>query len=105
MKIPVVFDGQSALEGRQLLLEVLISEVELYGEASKLPENIKCHVGKLNFGDKILVKDLVIPEGMRLDAVEDAIVATIGDNSAVDTDDTENEETKEPELIGKKEDL
>ena len=105
MKIPVVFDGQSALEGRQLLLEVLISEVELYGEASKLPENIKCHVGKLNFGDKILVKDLVIPEGMRLDAVEDAIVATIGDNSAVDTDDTENEEIKEPELIGKKEDL
>ena len=42
---------------------------------------------------------------MRLDAVEDAIVATIGDNSAVDTDDTENQETKEPELIGKKEDL
>ena len=28
MKIPVVFDGQSTLEGRQLLLEVLISEVE-----------------------------------------------------------------------------
>ena len=40
MKIPVVFDGQSTLEGRQLLLEVLISEVELYGEADKLPENI-----------------------------------------------------------------
>ena len=32
MKIPVVFDGQSTLEGRQLLLEVLISEVELYGK-------------------------------------------------------------------------
>ena len=105
MKIPVVFDGQSTLEGRQLLLEVLISEVELYGEADKLPENIKCNVGELNIGDKIFIKDLVIPEGMRLDVDENAIVATIGDNSAVDTDDTENEETKEPELIGKKEDL
>lgn len=96
MKIPVVFDGQSTLEGRQLLLEVLISEVELYGEADKLPENIKCNVGELNIGDKIFIKDLVIPEGMRLDVDEDAIVATIADNSAVDTDEDQSEEGTEP---------
>ena len=96
MKIPVVFDGQSTLEGRQLLLEVLISEVELYGEADKLPENIKCDVGELNIGDKIFIKDLVIPEGMRLDVDENAIVATIADNSAVDTDEDQSEEGTEP---------
>lgn len=96
MKIPVVFDGQSTLEGRQLLLEVLISEVELYGEADKLPENIKCDVGELNIGDKIFIKDLVIPEGMRLDVDEDAIVATIADNSVVDTDEDQSEEGTEP---------
>ena len=96
MKIPIVFDGQSTLEGRQLLLEVLISEVELYGEADKLPENIKCDVGELNIGDKIFIKDLVIPEGMRLDVDEDAIVATIADNSAVDTDEDQSEEGTEP---------
>ena len=95
MKIPVVFDGQSTLEGRQLLLEVLISEVELYGEADKLPENIKCDVGELNIGDKIFIKDLVITEGMRLDVDEDAIVATIADNSAVDTDEDQSEEGTE----------
>ena len=95
MKIPVVFDGQSTLEGRQLLLEVLISEVELYGEADKLPENIKCNVGELNIGDKIFIKDLVIPEGMRLDVDEDAIVATIADNSAVDTDEDQSEDGTE----------
>ena len=96
MKIPVVFDGQSTLVGRQLLLEILISEVELYGEADKLPENIKCDVGELNIGDKIFIKDLVIPEGMRLDVDEDAIVATIADNSAVDTDEDQSEEGTEP---------
>lgn len=95
MKIPVVFDGQSTLEGRQLLLEVLISEVELYGEADKLPENIKCNVGGLNIGDKIFIKDLVIPEGMRLDVDENAIVATIADNSAVDTDEDQSEDGTE----------
>lgn len=95
MKIPVVFDGQSTLEGRQLLLEVLISEVELYGEADKLPENIKCNVGELNIGDKIFIKDLVIPEGMRLDVDENAIVATIADNSAVDTDENQSEDGTE----------
>ena len=95
MKIPVVFDGQSTLEGRQLLLEVLISEVELYGEADNLPENIKCNVGGLNIGDKIFIKDLVIPEGMRLDVDENAIVATIADNSAVDTDEDQSEEGTE----------
>ena len=95
MKIPVVFDGQSTLEGRQLLLEVLISEVELYGEADKLPEKIKCNVGGLNIGDKIFIKDLVIPEGMRLDVDENAIVATIADNSAVDTDEDQSEDGTE----------
>ena len=95
MKIPVVFDGQSTLEGRQLLLEVLISEVELYGEADKLPENIKCNVGELNIGDKIFIKDLVIPEGMRLDVDENAIVATSADNSAVDTDEDQSEDGTE----------
>ena len=95
MKIPVVFDGQSTLEGRQLLLEILISEVELYGEADKLPENIKCDVGELNIGDKIFIKDLVIPEGMRLDVDENAIVATIADNSAVDTDEDQSEDGTE----------
>ena len=95
MKIPVVFDGQSTLEGRQLLLEVLISEVELYGEADKLPENIKCNVWELNIGDKIFIKDLVIPEGMRLDVDENAIVATIADNSAVDTDEDQSEDGTE----------
>ena len=95
MKIPVVFDGQSTLEGSQLLLEVLISEVELYGEADKLPENIKCNVGELNIGDKIFIKDLVIPEGMRLDVDENAIVATISDNSAVDTDEDQSEDGTE----------
>lgn len=95
MKIPVVFDGQSTLEGRQLLLEVLISEVELYGEADKLPENIKCNVGELNIGDKIFIKDLVIPEGMRLDVDENAIVATIADNSAVDSDEDQSEDRTE----------
>ena len=95
MKIPVVFDGQSTLEGRHLLLEVLISEVELYGEADKLPENIKCNVGELNIGDKIFIKDLVIPEGMRLDVDENAIVATIADNSAVDTDEDQSEDGTE----------
>ena len=95
MKIPVVFDGQSTLEGRQLFLEVLISEVELYGEADKLPENIKCNVGELNIGDKIFIKDLVIPEGMRLDVDENAIVATIADNSAVDTDEDQSEDGTE----------
>ena len=95
MKIPVVFDGQSTLEGRQLLLEVLISEVELYGEADKLPENIKCNVGELNIGDKIFIKDLVIPEGVRLDVDENAIVATIADNSDVDTDEDQSEDGTE----------
>ena len=95
MKIPVVFDGQATLEGRQLLLEVLISEVELYGEADKLPENIKCNVGELNIGDKIFIKDLVIPEGMRLDVDENAIVATIADNSAVDSDEDQSEDGTE----------
>ena len=43
----------------------------------------------------VIDKDLVIPEGMRLDVDENAIVATIADNSAVDTDEDQSEDGTE----------
>ena len=48
-----------------------------------------------NYEDIIFIKDLVIPEGMRLDVDENAIVATIADNSAVDTDEDQSEDGTE----------
>ena len=84
MKIPVVFDGQSTLEGRQLLLEVLISEVELYGEADKLPENIKCNVGELNIGDKVRVK-YRNQEGYIIDKNGNLYMVSLNDGGYIDS--------------------
>ena len=71
------------------------SKVQDHKLKAMLSENIKCNVGELNIGDKIFIKDLVIPEGMRLDVDENAIVATIADNSAVDTDEDQSEDGTE----------
>lgn len=87
MKMPVTFEGEGVLEGRQLLLEVIVPEVEVYGEADKLPESIQYQVGSLNYGDKILAKDLLLPKEIKLDLDENVIVATVAGNVAVEDDE------------------
>ena len=77
MKVPVVFLGQEELGGNKLNLETFVSEVELFGEADKLPEKVEYDVSSLKFGDRILAKDLAIPEGLKLDGDKELIVAKV----------------------------
>lgn len=99
MNIPVVFKNDGFLEGNGLLLEVLMPEVELYGESSKLPEDIEVEAGEFKYGDKVLVKDLSVPEGIKIDLPEDTLIATVKGlemNKEIET----TEEVKEPSLVG-----
>ena len=75
LKVPVVYTGQGLLESKGLLLEVIVSEVQLQGHPGDIPESIKIDVSELNYGDTISAQDLSIPTALKSDIDENAVVA------------------------------
>jgi len=77
VSVPIVFEGESpAVKGLGGTLVKNIHQVEVRAFPQNLPHEIKVNVGKLEkFGDNILIKDLVLPEGVKvLKGPEDIIV-------------------------------
>lgn len=89
LKVPVTFEGQGALETKRLVLETFASEIEVQGAVEKLPEKIDIDVSDKKFEDKILAKDVTLPEGVHLVTAEDTLLAVVAGT------ETEEEETEE----------
>ncbi len=68
VSIPIVFEGESpAVKGLGGTLIKNIHQVEVRAFPQNLPHEIKVNVGKLEkFGDNILIKDLILPEGVKV---------------------------------------
>ena len=78
VKVPLVFEG-TALAVKDLggTLVKNISELEVKALPQNLPHEIKVDISKLNnFGDHILVKDIVLPPNVKISAKPDEIVVT-----------------------------
>ena len=92
LKVPVTFEGQSALETNRLVLETFASEIEVQGAVEKLPEKIDIDVSDKKFEDKILAKDVTLPEGVHLVTAEDTLLAVV---AGTETEEESEEETEE----------
>jgi len=79
-EIPLVFERETPVVKE--LGGILIREIQtviVKGLAQKLPREIKVNISKLkNFQDRILIKDLEIPEGITILKSPEEIVALIG---------------------------
>ncbi|XOB41879.1 MAG: 50S ribosomal protein L25 [Candidatus Nealsonbacteria bacterium] len=77
--VPIIFEGVSPIVkelGGTLVRE--ISELEVKALPQNLPHEIKVNVGNLKtFEDEILIKDLKIPAGVKVQRGPDDIVAVI----------------------------
>lgn len=91
LKVPVTFEGQGALETNRLVLETFASEIEVQGAVEKLPEKIEIDVSNKKFEDKILAKDITLPEGIHLVTAEDTLLALVAGTEG----EPEEEETDE----------
>lgn len=92
LKVPVTFEGQTALETNRLVLETFASEIEVQGGVEKLPEKIDIDVSDKKFEDKILAKDVTLPEGVHLVTAEDTLLALV---AGTETEEESEEETEE----------
>ena len=96
LKVPVRFAGTESLDARRLLLDDIVTEVQLQGNPSEMPEHIEVNVEGLEHGAQILAKDLVIPETLKMDLDPETVVARIGSlKSEVAIDEDEDEEATE----------
>ncbi len=93
LKVPVKFIGIESLDSRKLLLDDIITEVQLQGHPNEMPEHIEVDVTNLEHGAQILGKDLAIPANLKADISADDVVARIGSliSVAVESDETEEE--------------
>lgn len=92
LKVPVSYTGQGFLESKGLLLESIVSEIQLQGQPEDIPEGIKIDVSKLNYGDTILAKDLSIPTDLKSDIEGEEVVARVVSlSSGNDEEETEEE--------------
>lgn len=90
LRVPIKFVGVGSLDSRKLLLDEVITEVQLQGHPDEMPEHIEVDVTGLNYGDHVCGKDLSIPENIKADIKADDVVARIG--SLVSGEDDEEAE-------------
>lgn len=77
MSIPVKYCGQENLELRRLVLETFNQSIELQGNVEEIPEFIELNVANMNFNDKLLIKDIAIPESVTVLSNPDTILAVV----------------------------
>ncbi|MBF0253020.1 MAG: 50S ribosomal protein L25 [Candidatus Omnitrophica bacterium] len=101
VKVPINIKGEAVgIQGGGILNQVMW-EIEVECRAMDLPEHIDIRVEKLNIGDSIHIKDLVLPEGVRAtDDPEQVVVSVIIPKSEEEKGEDE-EGAAEPELIKK----
>ncbi|MEK7519543.1 MAG: 50S ribosomal protein L25 [Patescibacteria group bacterium] len=79
VRVPIIFEGISkAVKELEGTLVKNISEVEIKALPQKLPKEIKVNIGNLEtFKDRILIKDLIVGEGIKILKNQDEIVALV----------------------------
>lgn len=115
-EVPLVFDGVTpAVEEKEGVLVKNITSVEVESLPLDLPRDIKVDLSALQtFEDKILIKDLVISEKVKIKASEEEVVALVmpprtkeelealeekPEEKVEEVEEVEEEEKKEEEKI------
>ena len=104
--VPIALKGEAeGVVKEEGVLEHIIWEVKVECLPTDIPEKIEVEVSAMKIGDKVLVKDLVVPPGVTiLDDSEQAVIAVELPHVEKPKEEGE-EEALEPELIREKKEL
>jgi len=107
VKIPLIFEGTSlAVKDLGGTLVKNISELQIKALPQNIPHEIKVSINELNtFEDRILVKDLNLPENIKISAKPDDVVVSVAQPSKVEEELAKEikEEVENVEKVEKKE--
>ncbi len=100
VKVPIVAKGEAPGVKEGGILEHILWELEVECLPTDIPENIAVNVSGLKMGDSVLVKDLKIPQGVRvLVDPESTVIAVAAPAAEEEPIAAEGEEAMEPEVI------
>jgi large subunit ribosomal protein L25 len=101
-KVPLVFEGEApAVKELGGTLVKSISEVEVKALPEKLPHEIKVDVTSIKtFEDSILIKNLVLPEGVKIIKGQDDIIAFVASPQKIE-EELEKPIEEKVEEVGK----
>ena len=106
VKVPIIFEGEAqACKELGGTLVKNISEVEIKALPQKLPHEIKINVSQLKtFEDNISIKDLKLPEGVKILKESEAILAFVASPEKVEEELVKpvEEKVEEVEKVEKK---
>ncbi|WP_040329142.1 50S ribosomal protein L25 [Clostridium ihumii] len=77
LRLPVKFVGHENLALKRLVLENNLNDIELQGPVEKIPEYLEIDVSSLEYNDKIFVKDIKLPDDIKLITNPDTLVALV----------------------------
>lgn len=108
IKVPVACDGEAVgVKQDGGSLEQILWEAEVECLPTAIPNKLEVNVASLKIGDSIFVKDMKLPEGVKLLEDPEAIVVTVSApmKEEVAVEPVEGAETQEPEVIREKKEV
>ncbi|AFK86238.1 MULTISPECIES: 50S ribosomal protein L25/general stress protein Ctc [Thermoanaerobacterium] len=91
--VPLKFEGVGVIESKGLLVQHQKWELNVEALPTVIPEEIVVDVSNLGIGDTILVKDVVVPEGVEKVDDSDEVILTIVAPKNADVEIEESTET------------
>lgn len=77
LNLPIVFEGQDALQSKFLQLQIEKSEISVEGKAEFMPSNVTIDVSQKAFGNNITTADFDLPSQVKPLDSKDVIFATV----------------------------
>ncbi len=100
--VPLKFVGEPRGIRKGGIVEYFLHEVEILTTPDKLPHFIEVDVSALDVGDVLLVRDISLPEGVKILNEPEETVVVVTAPGAVEVEEVEVEEEPEsPEVIKK----
>lgn len=93
--VPLHILGEENLQHRRLLFQPNLQELVLTGPAEDLPERLEFDVTGLEFEDKVFLSAIPMPEGITVDAEEDALIGIVLSAQMATSEEEEEGEASE----------
>ncbi len=75
--IPIIFKGEEVITKEGYILNKSLTELEVEGKITDLPEFIEIDVSNLKPGESIYIKDLKLPESIKILVNPETPIATV----------------------------
>jgi large subunit ribosomal protein L25 len=99
VEVPISLEGTAEGVKEGGVLQHVMHVVELVCDVDQIPESFTVDVSGLEIGDSIHISDLVVPEGVELNADPERTICTVAAPTILELPE-EEEEAAEPALVG-----